>query len=116
MQSNNLNLKIPNEFRFLVNHHNSVTLSINDILSRKVAAGMQPVTSANGDMTEHTLNGIVVHLDATVQKELLKGFFVIQDIIDCPVDRKNPSRYKKKEAVAKTTEGNLHSLSSAITL
>ena len=38
-------------------------------------------------MSEHTLNGIIVHLDTAFQKFLLKGFLIIQDIIDCPMNQ-----------------------------
>ena len=51
---------------------------------------MQPVTFANGYMSEHKFNGIVVHLDTAIQKGLLKGFLVIQDIIDCPMGLTEP--------------------------
>ena len=54
-----------------------------DVLGGLMATGMQPVSTAYRDMTEATLDGVIVHVNAAIGKESFEGFSVIQDVIDC---------------------------------
>ena len=47
------------------------------------SATVVPIRRYYHDMTEATLDGVIVHVNAAIGKESFEGFSVIQDVIDC---------------------------------
>ena len=48
---------------------------------------MNPITTADSNMAKHPFDGIIVHLNSAILKEFQESNFVVQYVIDSPMNK-----------------------------